>query len=212
VLAGLLRDGYVTARLDGTRHALEPVAIGRAEGEAARDWVIRVGASRTIDVGLGYGLASLFICEGLLANGDPAARHVAIDPNQRTRFANAGLQSLEDAGLADMLDYHAEESQIVLPRFVAEGRSFDLAFLDANHRFDHVFPDLVYLGRLVRPGGIVFTDDHQLTAVRRAVSFCVTNLGWTLEETSESDDLHHRAVLRTSATADTRPFDHFVEF
>jgi hypothetical protein len=46
----------------------------------------------------------------------------------------------------------------------------------------------------------------------RAVSFCVTNLGWTLEEVSAADDLHRWAVLRTSAVADTRPFDYYVDF
>jgi hypothetical protein len=33
----------------------------------------------------------------------------------------------------------------------------------------------------------VFVDDYQLPAVARAVSFCVTNLDWTLEEVSAAD-------------------------
>ena len=84
--------------------------------------------------------------------------------------------------------------------------------MDGNHRFDGVFLDLVYLGRLVRSGGIVLVDDHQLPSVARAASFCVGNLGWSLEEVSEADELHHWAAFRTSARPDTRPFDHFVEF
>ena len=70
----------------------------------------------------------------------------------------------------------------------------------------------MYLGRLLRAGGIVFVDDYQLPAVQRAVSFCVTNLGWTLEEVSAADDLHQWAVLRTSEVPDTRPFDYYVDF
>lgn len=89
---------------------------------------------------------------------------------------------------------------------------FHLAFVDGNHRFDGVFLDLVFLGRLVRAGGIIFVDDYQLPAVARAVSFCVTNLNWTIEEVSAADYLHRWAVLRTSAKADTRPFDYYVEF
>ena len=84
--------------------------------------------------------------------------------------------------------------------------------VDGNHRFDRVFVDLFYLGRLVRPGGIVFLDDYQLPGVARAASFYKTNLGWTLEEVSAPDDLHRWAVLRTSALPDARPFDHFVDF
>jgi hypothetical protein len=100
----------------------------------------------------------------------------------------------------------------VLPRLVAEGRRFDLAFVDGNHRFDGVFLDLVYLGRLVRGGGIVFLDDYQLPAVARAVSFCTTNLRWTVEEVSPPDELHQWAVLRTPAAPSERRFDHFVDF
>ena len=90
--------------------------------------------------------------------------------------------------------------------------AFDLAFVDGNHRFDGVFVDLFYLGRLVRPGGIVFLDDYQLPGVARAASFFTSNLGWTFEEISPADALHQWAVLRTSAVPDTRSFDHFVAF
>lgn len=212
VIHRLVRDGTAVARSDGSRHDLFPIAITAAEGQALRSWVIREGATRTIEIGLGYGLSALFIGEALLSAGDASARHVAIDPFQTTSFADLGMQLLEEAGLAELVEFHAEESQIALPRFLAEGRSFDLAFVDGNHRFDRVFLDVIYLGRLVRPGGVVFVDDHQLPAVARAVAFCLTNLGWTSEEVSAADDLHQWAVLRTSREPDTRPFDHFVDF
>jgi len=157
------------------------------EGQALRSWVMRERTGQTVEVGLGYGIATLFVCDGLLATRGPAARHVAIDPYQETRFGGCGLVAVE-------------------------GRSFDLAFVDGNHRFDAVFLDLVYLGRLVRRGGIVFVGDYQLPAIARAVSFCLTNLGWTREETGDDGDLHHWAVLRTSERADARSFDDYVEF
>ena len=213
VIERLVRDGTAVARSDGTLHDLFPVAASAAESEALRGWVLREGATRTIEIGLGYGISALHVCEGLLENaGEATARHVAIDPYQATRFADCGLQFLEEAGVAELVDHHAEESQIALPRFLDEARSFDLAFVDGNHRFDGVFLDLVYLGRLVRPGGIVFLDDHQLPAVARAASFFLTNLDWTLEEVSAADDLHQWAVLRTSALPDERPFDYYVDF
>jgi hypothetical protein len=89
---------------------------------------------------------------------------------------------------------------------------FDLAVVDGNHRFDAVFVDLYYLGRLLRPGGIVFLDDYHLPGIARAVSFFVTNLGWSPEEVSTAEDRHHWAVLRTSAEPDARPFTYFVDF
>jgi predicted O-methyltransferase YrrM len=212
VIERLVRDGTAVARSDGSLHSLFPAAVSAAEGEAVRGWVTHEGATHTIEVGLGYGISALHIGEGLLVSGDASARHVVLDPYQATRFADCGLQFLDEAGLAPLVEFHAEESQIALPRFLIEGRSFDLAFIDGNHRFDGVFLDLVYLGRLVRAGGIVFLDDYQMPAVARAVSFCVTNLGWALEDVSATDDFHQWAVLRTPRMPDTRPFDHFIDF
>jgi predicted O-methyltransferase YrrM len=212
VIERLVREGSSVARLDGTLHSLFPVAASAAEGEALREWVLREGAAQTIEIGLGYGISALHVCEGLLANADPTAHHVVIDPYQATRFSDCGLQFLEEAGVSELVEHHTEESQIALPRFLSEARSFEFAFVDGNHRFDGVFVDLFYLGRLVQPGGVVFVDDYQLPAVTRAASFFVRNLGWTLEEVSAWDDVHQWAVLRTSALPDTRPFDFYVDF
>ena len=212
VLDRLVRDGTAVAHSDGSVHRLFPVAVGAAEGAAIRSWVIREAAARTIEVGLGYGVSALSVCEGLLANGAANPRHVVIDPHQDTRFAGCGLQFLDEAGVGGLVEHHAGQSQIVLPRLVSEGRSFDLAVVDGNHRFDAVFVDLYYLGRLLRPGGIVFADDYQLPGIARAVSFFQANLDWSLEEASAAEDGHHWAVLRTRAEPDTRPFDYFAEF
>lgn len=211
VRSRLVRDGTAVTSADGAVRQLFPVAVGDAEGAAIRSWVIRERAARTIEIGLGYGISALFICEGLLAGGSPDARHVVIDPNQ-PGFGHCGLQVLDEAGVAGLVHHHADPSQIALPRLCAEDHEFDLAFVDGNHRFDAVFVDLYFLGRLVRPGGVIFLDDYHLPGIARAASFFLANLGWTLEETSAAVDRHHWAVLRTSTTPDARPFDYFADF
>jgi predicted O-methyltransferase YrrM len=215
----LFADGTVVARADGVRRELFPVAIGLEEGLSLREWVRRERAVSTLETGLGYAISTLFICEALIANGSDA-RHVAADPYQfeglpehRTTYVGVGLQILEEAGVRDVVEFYAEESQIVLPRLLAEGRRFDLAFLDGNHRFEGVFLDLIYSGRLLKEGGIVFVDDTQLPGVRRAVDFCVANLGWFIEEGGEEGDVHEWLVVRTGPSdAFRRPLTHFVDF
>jgi predicted O-methyltransferase YrrM len=196
----LVTAGTVVARADGRARELFPVAIGIAEGLALREWVREEGAVRTLETGLGYAVSTLFICEGLLANG-PDWRHVASDPYQfsglpmhRTTYVGVGLQILEEAGVRDRVEFYAEESHMVLPRLLAEGRRFDLAFLDGNHRFEGVFLDLIYSGRLLKEGGIVFVDDTQLPGVRRAIDFCVANLGWVTEDGGK-EGVHEWLVL-----------------
>jgi hypothetical protein len=52
----------------------------------------------------------------------------------------------------------------------------------------------------------------QLAAVRKAVQFCVSSLGWTIEDEGREDE-HEWVVLRTgSPDAFNRPFDSFVDF
>jgi predicted O-methyltransferase YrrM len=205
-----VRDGTVTARSDGSTHAVFPLSVSPAEGEILRDWIVREGARHTIEIGLGYAVSALYACDGLLSNG--GGSHVAIDPNQAGRFADCGLQLLEEAGVRELVEHHAEDSQTALPRLLRESRRFDLAFVDGNHRFEYVFVDLAYLGRMLRPEGIVFLDDYQLPAVARAAAFFVRNLDWTVEEVSPPDEHHQWAVLRTYGRPDERPYDYFVDF
>jgi predicted O-methyltransferase YrrM len=208
----LLQEGSAVARSDGTVHTIFPTSVSHDVGHALRRWIERERPTKTLEIGLGYGISTLFICDGLHAVGIDHARHLAVDPNQSTRFANCGLQFIEEAGFAELVEFHAQPSELALPRFLAERRTFDLAFVDGNHRFDGVFVDLAYLNRLVRRGGMVLLDDYQLPAVKKAVSFCTTNLGWTLEETSRQDDLHHWAALRRPIERDTRPYDSYADF
>jgi predicted O-methyltransferase YrrM len=212
VLKRVFDAGSVTARSDGSVHEVFPVAVSAAEGEKLRSWVIRERAGQTIEVGLGYGISALFILDGLLAGGDPGARHVAVDPNQPTRFADLGLQLVAEAGLADRLELLAEPSELALPRLLSDGRQFELAFVDGNHRFEGVFLDLTYLGRLVRPGGVIFLDDYQLPSVAKAAAFWTNNADWYLEEVSSADPEHGWAVLRTADPPRQRNYDHFIWF
>jgi predicted O-methyltransferase YrrM len=203
----LLSDGNLT-----------PIAVGPAEGAGLRDWVRREGARQTLEIGLGYAVSTLFVCEGLIGNGGEIG-HVAIDPYQfeslpghRTLYGGVGVAALEEAGVRDLVELIVERSETALPHLLSEGRSFDLAFVDGNHRFEGVFLDLVYCGKLLKPGAVIFVDDTQLPGVRKAAEFCVSNLGWTIEDEG-SEDHHDWVVLRTgSADAFHRPFDSFVEF
>lgn len=208
----LVRDGRTVAQLDSSDHEIFPIAVSATEGEALRDWVRKEKVARTIEIGLAYGMSALFICEGLIANQRENAHHVAIDPYQSKGFKNCGMQLLEEAGVGELIEIHEEESQILLPRFLSEGRSFEFAFVDGSHLFERVFLDLIYLGRLVQYGGVIFVDDYQLPAIARAVSFCVKNLGWVFEEVSPADELHQWAVLRIPSTPIPRSFRDFVDF
>ena len=165
-----------TRDADGNAVELAPHSIERGQGEALRDLAIAEGASRTIEVGLALGMSALFFSQAVLELG---GRHTAIDPFQHESWNGAGLRTLREAGVEDVVEVIEEESQLALPRLVAEGREFDFAFVDGDHRFEGVFLDLYFMTRLVRPGGLVVVDDMWMPAVRTAVAYVERNLGAT---------------------------------
>ena len=170
VIESLDRDGKTPVVSRNPNADFRTVSITPAEAESLREWVIAENASQTVEIGLAFGYSALHICEGLLTNGDPNAKHVVIDPGQlpEKAYASCGLDILNDAGLSSILEFYGDESQIVLPQLLEQGREFDLAFIDGNHRFDYVFLDLYYLGRLIRRGGVIILDDYNLPGIERA--------------------------------------------
>jgi predicted O-methyltransferase YrrM len=157
---------------------LSPHSIGRAQGEALRDLALAEDARHTIEVGLALGISALFLCQAVLERG---GRHVAIDPFQQESWNGAGLRTLREAGVDDLVEVIEEESQLALPRLVSEGREFDFAFVDGDHRFEGVFLDLYFMSRLVKPGGLVVVDDMWMPSVRTAVAYVERNFAATLE-------------------------------
>ena len=88
--------------------------------------------------------------------------------------------------------------------------TFDLAFVDGDHRFDGVFVDLAYLDRVVRPSGLVIVDDLDLPSVSEATPFFVRNCGWVPEHSVR--DGSQMVVLRRPAVDPQRAWHHFVDF
>src|SRR4051812_30692453 len=206
---------------DGTAIELFPHSIGRRQGEALRDLAIAEQAERTIEIGLALGISALFLCQAVLPRG---GRHVAIDPFQEQSWNGAGLRTLREAGVEDVVEVIEEESQLALPRLVGEGRTFDFAFVDGDHRFEGAFLDIYFMTRLVRSGGLVVVDDMWLPAVRVAVAYCERNLGLELEPEALPDGFRWRrrrgrgvpagsgdtAVLRLPSSRPELRWDQFV--
>ena len=211
-IESLDREGSTPIDAGDAKADFRTVTITTREGEALRKWVLAEKATHTVEIGLAFGFSALYICEGLLLSGNLDPRHVTLDPWQVSGYASRGLEILEEAGVKALVEFHGEKSQLALPQFLKEGRRFDLAFVDGNHRFDAVFLDLYYLGHLVRRGGIIILDDYNLPGIKKAASFFINNLEWEIEEMSSPEDEHQWVVLRTADGEDTRDFRYFVEF
>ena len=111
----------------------------------------------------------------MAAYGQP---HIIMDPFQQKNYHNGALHVLREAGADQLVEHHSEPSEIFLPKLVEQGRQFDFAFIDGDHRFDGAFVDLVFVHKLLKPGGVMAVDDTELDAVHLACRFAETNWGY----------------------------------
>jgi predicted O-methyltransferase YrrM len=124
---------------------------------------------RTLEVGCGYGLSSLYICSALRER--PGATHTIIDPYENGYWDGAGIKNLEDAGLSFFSLIERKSEFALLALLEQEEGQFDLILIDGWHTFDHTLLDSFYATRLLRVGGYLALDDVNFPSVRRAVEF-----------------------------------------
>ncbi|MGI8593737.1 MAG: class I SAM-dependent methyltransferase [Solirubrobacteraceae bacterium] len=201
-LPPLLEQIYETGEVEdehGGRHPARPTSIARDEALALARCVRDHGASRTLEVGMAYGLSTLALA------GAHEGVHLAIDPFQRSDWRSIGILNVARAGLEGGVRVIERRSDEALADLVARGEQFDLAFVDGLHLFDATLVDFHFADRLLDVGGRVALHDLWMPSVRAAVDFIAANRAY--EPTREGTD--NLLVLRKTA-GDDRPWDHFV--
>jgi predicted O-methyltransferase YrrM len=144
--------------------------VDEAEGAFLSSFIRdRIDIAETLEVGFAYGISALHITTATL--GRAGAKHVAIDPFQRTDYKGIGIANLERAGIKSF-ELIEEFSELALPALLRERpQSFDLVFIDGWHTFDHTLLDMFYGNRLLRVGGYLIVDDCNMPSVAKAVDY-----------------------------------------
>jgi predicted O-methyltransferase YrrM len=167
VLEEILTTRKVTDA-SGRQHALH-AEVSREEGELLASLILKYSFTRTLEVGCAYGISSLYISDAL-ARLERPVKHTIIDPFQNTACHGAGVASLERAGFR-FFELVEKPSELALPALLAEGRTFQFAFIDGWHTFDHTLLDFFYINRLLEEGGVVAIDDVDMPGVRKVARY-----------------------------------------
>lgn len=171
IIDAIYRDQQILGPAGEVYHPF-PVSIKRNEGEALYHLVRQVRPASTLEVGTAWGLSTLFFCQALADNR--LGHHTAIDPFQ-SNFKHMGVTNIQRAGLDQYLTFHQESSHHVLPRLVAEKKTFQVIFIDGSHLFDAVFVDFFFADQLIPIGGYLVFDDLWMPAVRKVLAFILAN-------------------------------------
>jgi predicted O-methyltransferase YrrM len=188
--------------------------ITRDEGEFLKEIILKVRPKVSLEVGLAYGVSSLFICEALMQVH--AERHIIIDPHQfgvqSSQFVTdnpqsllgwegIGLRNLNEAGYGRLIEFHEKMSYLALPQLVAEGRNIDFAFIDGWHTFDYGIIDFFYTDLLLRPGGVIVLDDvdRNHPGLIKVCRYIVTNRKYTVFPAPENGPTPKSSLRRRVA-------------
>lgn len=133
-------------------------AMTPKEGEIISRVFSEIKPQRSIEVGLAYGISTLYVCDAL-AGCNAKWDHIVIDPNQSSQWQNIGIQNIERAGFGDNVSLHEECSEIALPKLLSEGTRIQAAVIDGWHTFDHALVDFFYINKMLDVGGCVIFDD-----------------------------------------------------
>jgi predicted O-methyltransferase YrrM len=141
-----------------------------------RNLFTRLQPKRTLEIGCAFGAsAMLFTACHREAGHPPSAQHTAIDPFQASVWDECGLMALEHEGLRDYLDFRPDFSSAALPKLVAEGRTYDVIYIDGSHLFEDVFVDFYFAAQLLNKDGIVLFDDSADPHVKKVLHFIRSN-------------------------------------
>ena len=139
------------------------------EGELLQQWLGQYKPTRLLEIGLAYGVSSLYICDAVARW--QVADYQIIDAFQSTEWLGIGVQNLQRAGYGDSFVLHEQLSELCLPQLLAQGLRFDFAFIDGWHTFDHVLLEFFYINRLLDVGGVVIFDDVHLPALQKVLAY-----------------------------------------
>ena len=166
-----------------------PTSINEAEGRALYNIVSDASINKTLEIGLAYGVSTLFICQ---AHYDKEVRkrearkdkhvqtshewhHTTIDPWQQSYWQNIGLLNIERAGYQNMVRFVEKPSQAALPELWQANEQFDFIFIDGAHLYDYAFLDFWYADQLIKQGGLIMLHDLIMPAIRKLLAFVLRN-------------------------------------
>ena len=163
-------DGVVRLPLRHPDFPSLPVHMDRDEGAFLAEIIRRIDPATSLEIGMAYGISTLYICEALSALGHPV-HHIVMDPFQSTTWRGIGLANAARAGYGGMVDFLEERSELALPKLLERGTTIEFALIDGRHTFDQVMLEFYYIDRMLREGGVVAFDDADRRSVNRVVRY-----------------------------------------
>lgn len=150
-------DWYQSYSNGETVRRLEPEMLsGHIEGQTLKMFVHMTGAKRILEVGMFTGYSALAMAEALPEDG----RVVACEVDPYT--AQFGRDCFDSSAHGKKIEIMVDSAINSLKKLVADGQSFQLAFIDADKTEYQDYYRLLMDEGLLDAGGYIFVDNTLL--------------------------------------------------
>ncbi|MAZ97459.1 MAG: hypothetical protein CMP53_08060 [Flavobacteriales bacterium] len=136
------------------------ISIKPHEAEVLKNLVQKYNVNNALEVGLAYGASAMTM---LGANSQLTL--TSCDPFQQADYQNSGLDKIAGAGFQSRHTHIKELSDRALPKLLVEGKTYDLVFIDGDHKFSGAFVDFHFAAQMIENNGIVVFHDMWMRAL-----------------------------------------------
>jgi predicted O-methyltransferase YrrM len=192
---------------DGALHTMDATTrIVREQGMWLYNLCLGMKPKATLEIGLAYGFSTVYFLAAIHKNG--SGFHTAVDPFQYPWWHGVGSRIPERLGMNDRFRLIREKSVAALAHRADARETFEVIFVDGNHRFDDVLVDFTLSAELCPVGGSIILDDMWMPSIRRVAAFIRLNR----TDFEEIKTPIRNIVAFRRIAEDTRDWNHYVEF
>jgi len=150
-------------------------SIKPVEGNFLYNLINEYKLKKCLEVGMAYGISSMYILLGLKKLKKDDIKLDSIDPFQETQWNNFGVKLVKKIKMDKYHKLYEDKSYIVLPKLLEKKNEYDLIFIDGWHTFDYTLLDFFYANLLLRKGGIIVIDDAYHQGVNKCLKYLDSN-------------------------------------
>lgn len=150
-------------------------SLNYEEGENLYDLILKNKCYKIIQIGMGYGITSLFITLALYSldkEFKKKGKLISIDQLQSSKWNNIGIYQIKKLKTHKYHKLIKDASFLALPAILTElEKDIDLIFIDRFNTYDHLLTDIYYSLRLLRLNGLLVIKDAKYYGVAQVIKY-----------------------------------------
>lgn len=154
----LLETIFSTMEIENPKHEYVKLHshTSKEQGLFLQEIFDLVKPSTSLEVGLAFGISSLFILEKHREYEHQAKAHLIIEPFPWDGVAE---YNIEKAELIKYTDIRYLKSHDILPKLYYEQHRIQYAYIDTLKKFDTVLQDFYFIDKILDVNGVIIFDD-----------------------------------------------------